>query len=143
MPAHARGLKKYFTGTLASKIRDKEDTLPALGQEQEYKARAARVVFDWPEIAGVLDKVAEEVQEVKQAADLDQLTDELGDLFFALVNLARWKNVDAESALRGTNLKFKQRFGFIEQGAKSQGRNLSDLSLDEMEALWQAAKKSG
>jgi tetrapyrrole methylase family protein / MazG family protein len=114
--------------------------LPALSQAQDYQDRAARVGFDWPEIGGVLAKIAEEIGEVKEAADDQQLVDELGDLFFALVNLARWKKVDAESALRGANLKFKSRFGYIERGAKKQARNLSDLSLDEMESLWQEAK---
>ena len=116
--------------------------LPALIQAQEYQDRAARVGFDWPEIQGVLDKIAEEIREVKDADDEEHLTEELGDLFFALVNLARWKKVDAESALRGTNQKFKKRFGVIEQGAKQQGRNLSDLSLDEMESFWQNAKRT-
>ena len=88
----------------------------------------------------MLDKIAEEIGEVKEATDDRQLVDELGDLFFALVNLARWKKVDAESALRGANLKFKRRFGYIERSAKKQTRNLSDLSLDEMESLWQEAK---
>jgi tetrapyrrole methylase family protein/MazG family protein len=115
--------------------------LPALSQAQEYQDRAARVGFDWPEIEGVLEKIAEEVEEVKRATNEKELTDELGDLFFALVNLARWKKVDAESALRGTNLKFKKRFGYVEQGARKQGRELSSLSLDEMESLWQEAKK--
>ncbi len=116
--------------------------LPALSQAQEYQDRAARVGFDWPEIQGVLDKIAEEVQEVEQADSETQLSSELGDLFFALVNLARWKRVDAESALRGTNQRFRRRFAHIEQGARQQGRNLSDLSLDEMEAFWQEAKKA-
>jgi tetrapyrrole methylase family protein / MazG family protein len=116
--------------------------LPALSQAQEYQDRAARVGFDWPEIEGVLEKIAEEVEEVKQATDEEQLAAEIGDLLFALVNLARWKKVDAESVLRETNLKFKKRLAYIEQGAKKQGRNLSALSLDEMESLWQEAKKS-
>jgi tetrapyrrole methylase family protein/MazG family protein len=116
--------------------------LPALIQAQEYQDRAARVGFDWPEIAGVLEKVLEEIREVQEASEPDHVAEELGDLFFALVNLARWKKVDAESALRGTNLKFKTRFAHIEAGAKAQGRNLSDLSLDEMEALWQEAKRA-
>jgi len=67
----------------------------------------------------------------------------LGDLFFVLVNLARWKKVDAESALRGTNLKFKKRFGYVEQGAKGQGMSLSDMTLGEMDALWNEAKAKG
>jgi tetrapyrrole methylase family protein/MazG family protein len=115
--------------------------LPALSQAQEYQDRAARVGFDWPEIEGVLEKIAEEVEEVKRATNEEELAAEIGDLLFALVNLARWKKVDAESTLRGTNMKFKKRFAYIEQGAKKQGRELSSLSLDEMEALWQAAKR--
>ena len=117
--------------------------LPALSQAQEYQDRAARVGFDWPEIEGVLDKVKEEIEEIKNAETDFELASEIGDLFFALVNVARWKNVDAESALRGTNKKFKQRFGYVEQEAKKDGRNLSDLTLEEMDALWNAGKKMG
>ena len=115
--------------------------LPALNQAQEYQDRAARVGFDWPEIEGVLDKISEEIQEVKDSTNQEELAEELGDLFFVLVNLARWKKVDAESALRGTNMKFKKRFGYIESNAKKQGRNLSDMKLEEMDALWNEAKK--
>ena len=115
--------------------------LPALSQAEEYQDRAARVGFDWPVIDGVLDKLAEEIQEVKQAETDFELADEIGDLFFVLVNFARWKKVDAESALRGTSIKFKKRFGYIEQTAKKQGRNLSDMKLEEMDALWDEAKK--
>jgi tetrapyrrole methylase family protein/MazG family protein len=116
-------------------------TLPALSQAQEYQDRAARVGFDWPEIEGVLEKIAEEVEEVKRADNERELAAEIGDLLFALVNLARWKKVDAESVLRETNARFKRRFAYIEDGAREQGRNLSELSLDEMESLWQQAKK--
>jgi tetrapyrrole methylase family protein/MazG family protein len=114
--------------------------LPALSQAQEYQDRAARVGFDWPEIEGVLDKINEEIQEIKNAESDFELASEIGDLFFALVNVARWKNIDAESVVRGTNMKFKKRFAYIEQNAKKQGRALSTLSLDEMESLWQEAK---
>ncbi len=117
--------------------------LPALSQAQEYQDRAARVGFDWPEIDGVLDKVKEEIEEIKNAETDFELASEIGDLFFVLVNFARWKDVDAESALRGTNMKFKKRFGYVERGAKKQGRNLSELTLDEMESLWQEAKREG
>jgi tetrapyrrole methylase family protein/MazG family protein len=117
--------------------------LPALTQALEYQDRAARVGFDWPEVEGVLDKVREEIEEIKQAQNLDEVTAELGDLFFVLVNLARWRKVDAESALRGTNIKFKKRFGYVEQGAKKQGINLSDMTLEEMDTLWNEAKKLG
>jgi tetrapyrrole methylase family protein/MazG family protein len=114
--------------------------LPALIQAQEYQDRAARVGFDWPKIEGVLDKIVEEIQEVRDAANEDELTGELGDLFFALVNLARWKKIDAESALRGTNIRFKKRFGYIEAGAKRQGKKIQEMTLDEMESLWQKSK---
>ena len=85
----------------------------------------------------------EEIEEIKNAETDFELASEIGDLFFALVNVARWKKVDAESALRGTNMKFKKRFAYVEQGAKKQGRNLSDLKLEEMDALWNEAKKRG
>jgi len=117
--------------------------LPALSQAQEYQDRAARVGFDWPEIEGVLDKIKEEIEEIKNAETDFELASEIGDLFFVLVNLARWKKVDAESALRGTNMKFKKRFAYVEQGAKKQGRNLSELSLEEMNMLWNRAKQQG
>jgi len=87
--------------------------------------------------------VKEEIEEIKNAETDFELASEIGDLFFALVNVARWKNIDAESALRSTNLKFKKRFAYVEQGAKKQGRDLSSLSLDEMEFFWQEAKKQG
>ena len=115
--------------------------LPALIQAQEYQDRAARVGFDWPGIEGVLDKIVEEIHEVQAAKNEDELSAEVGDLFFALVNLARWKKVDAESALRGTNVRFKQRFAHVEAGARERGKQVSEMSLDEMEALWQEAKK--
>ena len=114
--------------------------LPALSQAQEYQDRAARVGFDWAGIEGVLDKVKEEVEEIKNAESDFELASEIGDLFFALVNVARWKHVDAESALRGTNMKFKRRFAYVEQGAKRQERKLSDLTLEEMDRLWNEAK---
>ena len=114
--------------------------LPALSQAQEYQDRVARVGFDWPEMDGVLDKIKEETDEIKNAETDFELASEIGDLFFVLVNFARWKKVDAESALRGTNRKFKDRFAYVEQGAKKQRRSISELTLDEMESLWQEAK---
>ncbi len=115
--------------------------LPALIQAQEYQDRAARLGFDWPEISGVLDKIIEEIHEVREATNEEELTAELGDMFFALINLARWKKVDAESALRGTNIRFKKRFDYVQAGAKKQGKKMQEMTLDEMEALWQEAKK--
>jgi tetrapyrrole methylase family protein/MazG family protein len=132
-----RGEKKEEKGLLDGVPK----VLPALSQAQEYQDRAGRVGFDWANIDGVLDKVKEEIEEIKEAETDFELASEIGDLLFALVNVARWKHIDAESALRATNLKFKKRFGYVEQGAKRQERNLSDLSLEEMDALWNEAKK--
>jgi len=117
-------------------------TLPALAQSQEYQDRAARVGFDWPEIGGVLDKIREEIEEIREAASATQIAAELGDLLFVLVNLARWKGADAESVLREANARFKRRFGDIERAARQQDRRISDLSFQEMDALWRASKAS-
>jgi tetrapyrrole methylase family protein/MazG family protein len=117
--------------------------LPALTQAQEIQDRAARVGFDWPEIAPVWDKVLEELEEVRQAPDDDSRAGELGDVLFAMVNLIRWYKVDAESVLRQTNLRFRTRFKFIENAARSQGRTVASLSFDEMDALWERAKDEG
>ena len=116
--------------------------LPALAQADQYQRRAARVGFDWTEIEGVLDKVREELDEVRSAPDDESRGRELGDLFFALVNLTRWYNLDAETILREANARFYWRFSHIEAATRNQGRALTDLTLDEMEALWQAAKRS-
>jgi tetrapyrrole methylase family protein / MazG family protein len=119
------------------------ESLPALVQAQTFQKRAARVGFDWPDEEGVLDKVLEEIQELRSAQEEKERAFEIGDLLFALVNLARWYDLDAESALRDANRRFKVRFSHIEETARSEGRLLTDLSLEEMEALWQAAKRIG
>ena len=118
-------------------------SFPALNQSQEYQDRAARVGFDWPEINGVLDKLMEEIEEIRQATNGDELASEIGDLFFVLVNFARWQNVDAESALRGANMRFKRRFGYIERHARENGHPIPEMTLNEMEELWGEAKKMG
>jgi uncharacterized protein YabN with tetrapyrrole methylase and pyrophosphatase domain len=100
------------------------------------------VGFDWPDIQGVLDKMVEEMLEVKQAHDQKERSAEIGDLLFAVVNLARWQQVDPESALREANGRFRKRFTYIEAGARESGRQLTQLTLDEMEALWQSAKRN-
>jgi tetrapyrrole methylase family protein/MazG family protein len=114
--------------------------LPALTQAQEYQARAARVGFEWPDLQGFLDKIAEECQEFIRAETGPARMYEIGDVFFTIVNLARRYNIDAESALRETNARFRRRFGYIEQAVRRQGRAFSDLTLDEMLALWQEGK---
>jgi tetrapyrrole methylase family protein / MazG family protein len=117
--------------------------LPALHLAQEYQERAARVGFDWPQIEGVLEKIREEIDEIRSAQTTDELNSELGDLFFVLVNLARWKKIDAEAALHVANRKFKRRFGYVEQHARESGRSLPEMTLDEMDALWDEAKQKG
>lgn len=118
--------------------------LPALLRAQKLQRRAARVGFDWPVLAPVLAKVEEELDEVRAeisaGADADRLAGEIGDLLFAVVNLARHLGVDGEAALRATNAKFEHRFAAIERSLAMDGRRLEDASLDEMEALWQRAK---
>lgn len=114
--------------------------LPALMQAQEYQDRAAHVGFDWSDIDGVREKVLEEWREVAEAETPEERSKELGDLLFSVVNLIRWYKFDAETILRQANLRFKTRFAFIEEAARRQERRLTDLSMDEMEALWQQAK---
>lgn len=123
----------------ASLLDGVSQALPALVQAEQYQLRAARVGFDWPDISGVLEKVLEEVQEIKDANDQER-AGEIGDLLFALVNLARWYRVDAESALRGCNARFKQRFAYIEAWARQHERSLSEMTLPEMDELWEQAK---
>jgi nucleoside triphosphate diphosphatase len=118
--------------------------LPALTRAIKLQARAGRVGFDWPEPAQVLDKIAEEIdelrEEIDQGVDKDRLEDELGDVLFACVNLARKLKIDPEGALRRGNRKFERRFRYIEQALAAQGRKPAEATLDEMEAFWVAAK---
>lgn len=133
--------------------------MPALMEAHKISSKAAHVGFDWPELAGLFDKLEEETRELQEhitqatAGALRpgskekipdelhaRLEDELGDLFFVLVNLARRLSVDSESALRKTNRKFRRRFGWLEEQLTSQGKTLESATLDEMESLWQRAK---
>ncbi|HXV73905.1 MAG TPA: nucleoside triphosphate pyrophosphohydrolase [Sphingomonadales bacterium] len=118
--------------------------LPALKRAEKLQRRAARAGFDWKEAKPILDKIREETAEL--AAEMEkspapaETAEELGDLLFAVVNLARHLDIDAEEALRQTNIKFVTRFRFMEVEAKRQGKALEDMSLEEMEGLWQKAK---
>lgn len=116
-------------------------TLPALVQALEYQKRAARVGFDWPNVEGILDKVHEESIEVQNAMSNTERATEIGDLLFSIVNLARFYHIDAESVLRETNVRFRQRFEFIERVAQQEDRSISELSLQEMDDIWKAAKR--
>jgi len=117
--------------------------LPALKRADKLQKRAARVGFDWPEVRQVIAKLDEELAEVAEAAnnqDTDALEDEIGDVLFAAVNLARHYGMDAETALARANRKFDQRFRLVEELAKQTHNSLDALSLDDMERLWSKAK---
>jgi tetrapyrrole methylase family protein/MazG family protein len=114
--------------------------LPALEQAIDYQKRAARVGFDWPEIAGVRAKLDEEIGELDAAKNDEERESELGDVIFAAVNYARWLKVDPESAVREANARFRERFGRMEAAAKRIGKPLKGMSLEELDALWEQAK---
>lgn len=133
-----RGAKKS-TRTLA----DVPTALPALMRAQKLQSRAARVGFDWPEIHGVIAKIREELAEVEEALaaeDKAHIHEELGDLLFAVTNLARFAGMDAETALRDANQKFTRRFEHIEDALAADGRSLKGEPLEALEQLWQQAK---
>ena len=118
--------------------------LPALARGLKLQQKAGKVGFDWRDPKAVLDKIREETDEI--ATEIDggnraKAQDEIGDLLFAVVNLARHLNVDPETALRGTNVKFERRFAAIERALAAKGRSPQDASLAEMDALWDAAKE--
>jgi len=118
--------------------------VPALVEAQQIASKAAGVGFDWENPEQVIEKLHEELAEFDDArrnAGPAELEDELGDMLFVLVNLARFVKVDPEQALRKTNAKFRTRFGYIERKLAERGKKLQDSNIEEMEALWQEAKK--
>ncbi len=117
--------------------------LPALLRAFKVQEKAARVGFDWPGVDGAVDKFKEEIEELGRAASTEELVEEMGDVFFALVNVARIKNIEPEEALQASNDKFVRRFNYIEAEVKRQGRVLKEMSLEEMDLLWEEAKKQG
>lgn len=132
-------LQEAMSGHLGSVQR----SFPALVEALKLQERAAKVGFDWSEPEPILDKIEEEVGELRQAlksGDRGKVADELGDLIFALVNIGRHVDTDPEMALRGTNTKFRRRFSHIERELEASGETLDSASLDRMEELWQAAK---
>jgi MazG family protein len=143
--AEAKAAEKAEKGTTAAGLLSSVPrTLPALVEAQQITSRAARVGFDWENPEQVIEKLHEELGEFAQArrnASQAEMEDELGDLLFVLVNLARFVKVDPEQALRRTNAKFRDRFGYLERKLAERGRKLEDSNLDEMEALWQEAKR--
>jgi MazG family protein len=130
--------------------------MPALQEAHKISSKAAHIGFDWPEIQGLFEKLTEETRELQDhlqglpandsgkpeipASLSEHVEGEVGDLFFVLVNIARYLSVDPESALRKTNKKFRRRFGWMEEQLRKQGRTLEQANLEEMESLWQQAK---
>lgn len=141
--AHAAaGLAPKREGLLA----DVPSALPGLTRAVKLQARASTVGFDWNDARLVLAKIREETQEIEAALDTgdpDAIADEIGDLLFAVANIARHTHTDPERALRGTNAKFERRFAYIEKKLAEKRRPIEDATLDEMDALWDEAKAAG
>jgi tetrapyrrole methylase family protein/MazG family protein len=134
-------LKKEERGADASMLSNVPREMPALSYSQEIQDRVARVGFDWEDISGVIDKLAEEVSEFKQADSQERKGQEFGDLLFTLANIARRLGIDLESALREANRRFYHRFSCMEELCRQRGLNFAELSFDEQNALWDEAKK--
>jgi MazG family protein len=118
-------------------------SLPALMEARQIAGRAAAAGFDWSNVEQVLEKLHEELAELEGARNTgspEALQDEIGDLLFVIVNIARFLKVDPEQALRGTNSKFRRRFAHVEKGLEAQGKSLDDATIEEMERHWQDAK---
>jgi MazG family protein len=128
------------TSAAASLLDDVPLALPALLRAVKLQKRAARAGFDWPGANDVVDKIAEEARELAQAPDKEAASEELGDLLFTVANLARHLEVEPETALRAANAKFERRFRHIERELASRGKRPETSTLEEMDALWNAAK---
>jgi tetrapyrrole methylase family protein/MazG family protein len=134
--------KPRLKGLLA----DVSKTMPALMEAQHIARRAAGAGFDWRNVEEVLAKLREELEELETARSSgshQEIEDEIGDILFVIVNVARFLKVEPEQALRKTNTKFRRRFRFVEQGLEGRGKSLKESSVEEMEALWQQAKRQG
>ena len=144
--AAERAAKAEASGRVASVLDDVARGLPALMRAEKLQKRAARVGFDWPTVEPVFDKVREELDEVSveidRGSDPARLEDELGDVLFTCVNLARKLGTDPETALRRTNAKFERRFRDVETFAAKDGKSLNDLDIEALEALWERAKEA-
>lgn len=142
--AAERARKALADGRVPSVLDDVARGLPALMRAEKLQKRAARVGFDWPTPAPVFDKVREELDEVAEVieagGDPARLEDELGDLLFTCVNLARKLGADPETALRRTITKFERRFRAVESAAAADGNSLKDMDIDQLEEMWVAAK---
>ncbi len=140
--------EKPVADTPASRLDGIARTLPAMARAEKLQRRATRHGFDWPDIGPVFDKLHEEIDELKEAwqmaeagtGDRDAVEDELGDLLFVCVNLARFLKVNPEQALKRTNHKFDARFRAIERVLEKEGRNLDEETLEALDAVWQSVK---
>ncbi len=117
--------------------------LPALLRAEKMQTKAARVGFDWPSVDGALEKLSEEVGELAQAENAMDIEAEMGDVFFALVNVARLKGIDPEAALQKSNDKFLRRFNYIEEKINAQAQNFENYSLEQLDKIWDEAKAKG
>ena len=133
--------RQEMVGTDRSILDGVPKAMPSMGYAQAVQGRAARMGFDWDDYAGVLDKVAEELQELEAVENDDARESELGDLLFSVVNASRWLGIEAETALRRTNRRFYSRFTTMERLARERGLDFESLSLDAKEELWQEAKR--
>ena len=144
--AEERAAKAEAEGRPAGALDGIAAGLPSLTRALKLQKRAARVGFDWTDPADILGKIEEEVGEIRAEIDgqapKDRIEDEIGDLLFCAVNLARRYEVDPDSALRRTNAKFERRFRHLEAALRAQGRGPAEAGLDEMEELWVAAKRA-
>ena len=128
----------------ASVLDDVPLALPALTRANKLGKRAALVGFEWPDVAGALDKLDEELGELRAevagAAGEAAIQNELGDVLFCVVNVCRYLKIDPETALRGANAKFERRFGYVERRLREQGRSTREATLEEMDRLWDEGK---
>ncbi len=128
--------KKYLLDGIPRK-------LPALLRAEKMQSKASRVGFDWPNINGALEKLSEETRELALANDEKEIEAEMGDVFFAMVNIARMKGIDPEAALQKSNDKFLGRFKYIEDQISSQGKSFENYCLEQLDAMWDEAKTKG
>jgi MazG family protein len=139
--------KKAKTGASKGLLDGVPRSQPALAEAVQISKKAAGAGFEWPNLDEVIAKLHEELDELKQAQDPAGREDEIGDVLFTVVNIARWLKIDPEQALRATNRKFRGRFGYVESELAKRGRSLAESArlhgIDEMEALWQEAKTRG
>ena len=134
-------LKKEERDEGASMLDGVPREMPALSYSMDVQKRVARVGFDWADVDGVIEKLAEEVSELKQVENQEQREQEFGDLFFTLVNIARRLGVDSEAALREANKKFYRRFSCMEELCRQRGLNFADLAFEQQNELWEEAKR--